>query len=385
MVSGVNISYPSADAELTIGIEEEYLIIDGSTLNLVSRMPPDLMNDCKKELGDQVSKELLQCQIEVGTKVCRNIKEARQELGQLRATVAELAKKHDCLMMAVSTHPFSYGLTQLTDDERYLNLAEQLRRVAERLYISGMHVHIGVSDNELRVDMMNQATYILPHILALSTSSPFWRGENTGLKSYRVSVFDQLPRTGLPPDFHSYADYIRHVEVLVNLDIIEDSTKIWWDLRPSWRFPTLEMRIADMCTNIEDAICVAALYQCWLSRLDSLRRNNQRWRVYSPFLVQENRWRAQRYGIHKGLIDFGRRELLDPAQLLDEIIDTFMVDAEKLDCVEELEHMRTILARGTSADRQITTYNQSIESGRPQELALIDVVKFIVNETMAGV
>ena len=368
----------------TVGIEEEYLIVDVGTMNLVSQMPPDLMKECTQELGSQVSKEFLQCQIEVGTKVCSSIQELRDDLRHLRSTVARIARNHDCLIMAASTHPFSYGATQLTDDERYLHLAQELRHVVERLYISGMHVHVGISNDELRIDLMSQVTYILPHLLSLTTSSPFWRGENTGLKSYRVSVFDQLPRTRLPPTFNSYADYLKHVDVLVHAGVIEDATKIWWDVRPSWRFPTLELRICDMCTNIDDTIAVAAVYRCWLSMLNRLKLKNQRWRAYSDFLIKENRWRAQRYGTDTGLIDFGRREMVSCEDLVEEIIDITAKDAELLNCVEEVQNMRTILERGTSAHRQVAVYEESIQAGRPSELALLDVVKFIVSETLVG-
>ncbi len=369
----------------TVGIEEEYLIVDMATMNLVAQMPPDLMRECTEELGTQVAKEFLQCQIEVGTKVCNSMQEVREDLARLRATVSRIARNHDCLVMAASTHPFSYGLTELTDDERYLHLAEELRHVVERLYISGMHVHVGISNDELRIDLMNQASYFIPHLLSLTTSSPFWRGENTGLKSYRVSVFDQLPRTRLPPVFNSYADYMKHVDVLVHCGVIEDATKIWWDLRPSWRYPTLELRICDMCTNIDDTIAVAAVYRCWLSMLNRLKMKNQRWRAYSDFLIKENRWRAQRYGIDTGLIDFGRREIVSLKELVEELIELTEVDAKALNCVDEVEHVRTILERGTSAHRQIKVYNDSLESGRPEALALLDVVKFIVQETLVGI
>ena len=375
----------SNQPEFTIGIEEEYLVVDIGTLNLVSKMPPALMADCAEELGTQVTKEFLQCQIEVGTKVCTSTRDLREELVRLRSTVARIARKHDCLIMASSTHPFSFGSTLLTDDDRYLDLAEQMQRIVHRLYISGMHVHIGIPNDELRIDLMNQATYVLPHILALSTSSPFWRGDNSGLKSYRVSVFDQMPRTGLPPQFHSYTDYMNHVNVMVDLGIIENATKIWWDIRPSWRYPTLEMRLTDICTNIEDSITVACVFRCWMRLLYRLKMQNQRWREYSAFLVQENRWRAQRYGIDRGLIDFGRREMVDFPDLAEEIIELISEDAQYFDCVEEINNIRNILKRGTSAHRQLAVYNQSIDQGRSNELALVDVVRFIAKETLVGV
>lgn len=371
--------------DFTIGIEEEYLVVDRSTLNLVTRMPPALMEECTEALGSQVVREFLQCQIEVGTKVCETVQQARKELVYLRKTVSEIVQKYDCMIMACSTHPYSYGLTQQTENERYRAISEELQRVIQRLYISGMHIHVGINDNEQRIDLMNQLTYILPHILALSTSSPFWRGENTGLKSYRVSVFDELPRTGLPPQFYSYTDYIKHVDVLVNTGIIENPSKIWWDLRPSFRFPTLELRIADMCTNVDDTIAIAAAYRCWVRMLCRLRLNNQRWRQYSDFLIRENRWRAQRYGIDKGLLDFGRGEIISCRDLYGEFVDLVHEDAEYFGCVKELEHIFTILDRGTSAHRQIAVFDKSIANGTPHQLALVNVVKFILEETLVGI
>ena len=371
--------------EFTVGIEEEYLVIDIGTLNLVSTMPPALMEECSRELGSQVSKELLQCQIEVGTKVCQTMQEAREELVSLRGTIARIARKHDCLIIASSTHPFSFGFTLITDDERYQELAEQLQRVVLRLYISGMHVHIGIPDDELRIDLMNQASYILPHMLALTTSSPFWRGEHTGLKSYRVSVFEQMPRTGVPPYFQSYADYMKHVDVLVDLDIIENPTKIWWDIRPSWRYSTLELRLSDICTHVDDAIAVASIFRCWLRMLYRLKKNNQRWREYSSFLIQENRWRAQRYGIDKGLIDFGQGTMVEFPELMEELIELITEDAEFFGCMDEINHIRTILERGTSAHQQVAVFNQSIADGKSHELALVDVVKFLAKQTLKGV
>ena len=371
--------------EFTVGIEEEYLVIDIGTLNLVSTMPPALMEECDRELGSQVSKELLQCQIEVGTRVCKTMQEAREELVYLRGTVARIARKHDCLIIASSTHPFSFGFTLITDDARYQELAEQLQRVVQRLYISGMHVHIGIPDDELRIDLMNQASYTLPHMLALTTSSPFWRGENTGLKSYRVSVFEQMPRTGVPPYFQSYADYMKHVDVLVSLDIIENPTKIWWDIRPSWRFPTLELRLSDICTHVDDAIAVASVFRCWLRMLYRLKKNNQRWREYSSFLIQENRWRAQRYGIDKGLIDFGQGTMVEFPELMDELIELITEDAEYFGCMDEINHIRTILELGTSAHQQVAVFNQSIADGKSHELALVDVVTFLAKQTLKGV
>ena len=375
----------NCEPEFTVGIEEEYLLVDIGTLNLVSRMPDGMMDACVKKLGEQVKREFLQCQIEVGTKICKTMQEARDDLTYLRSAVADIAHDHGCLIMAASTHPFSFGSSMLTDDERYLDLAEQMQRVVAQLYISGMHVHIGIPDNEMRIDFMNQVTYILPHLLALSTSSPFWRGEDTGLKSYRVSIFDQLPRTGLPQHFYSYTDYMKHVNALVSLNIIEDPTKVWWDIRPSWKFPTLEMRLTDICTNVEDAICIASVLRCWLRMLYRLKTKNQKWREYSNFLIRENRWRAQRYGTDKGLIDFGRVEIVEINALYEELIELVSEDAEFLGCVDEVSHIRTILQRGTSAHQQLRVFNQAKADGGSHELALVEVVKHVAKQTLAGV
>jgi carboxylate-amine ligase len=247
-----------------------------------------------------------------------------------------------------------------------------------------MHVHVGLGDDELRIDLLGQVSYFLPHLLALSTSSPFWQGQDTGLKSYRISVFDELPRTGLPESFESYGEYARHVEILIRAGVIEDASKLWWDVRPSARFPTLELRIPDVCTRLRDGIAVAAMYVCILRMLYRLKRNNQRWRRYSNMLIQENRWRAQRYGYAEGLIDFGIGEIVPYAELLDEIIELVRPDAEMLDCIEEVEQARDILKRGTSADRQRAAFAKSVADGASEKEALVAVVDFLIDETVAG-
>lgn len=261
-------------------------------------------------------------------------------------------------------------------------LAEDLQAVVRRLLISGMHVHVGVEDDDLRIDLMNQASYILPHLLALSTSSPFWNGLDTGLKSYRLSVWNELPRTGLPHPFDTFSDFERHVAVLVKTGIIEDATKIWWDLRPSARYPTLEMRIADLCTTLNDAVCIAALFQCWLRRLYRLRLSNQRWRQYANWMINENRWRAHRYGTDRGLIDFGRGAIVDYAELLGEILADTREDAEALGCEEEVGRARRILKRGTSAHRQLRVYREARDDGLEREQALGKVVDWLRMETL---
>ncbi|MDD9812520.1 MAG: carboxylate-amine ligase [Gammaproteobacteria bacterium] len=372
-----------AAPSFTIGIEEEYMLVEPRTGDLARKVPRSLMPALKKKLGATVSPEFLQSQVEVGTPVCKSVGEACRELAALRAGVAEVAARHDLAIIAASTHPFANPHGQrITRRARYAELAEDLQAVVRRLLIGGMHVHVGIDDDDLRIDLMNQASYILPHLLALSTSSPFWQGMDTGLKSYRLSVWDEMPRTGLPHPFDSFSDFQRHVDVLIDAGMIEDATKIWWDLRPSARYPTLEMRIADLCTTLKDAACVAALFQCWLRMLHRLRLSNLRWRQYSNWLLEENRWRAHRYGIDNALIDFGRGRAVEYAELLGEILALLSDDAEALNCAAEVRHARTILRRGTSAHRQLKIYHHAIKQGRTKEAALATVVNWLRKETL---
>jgi len=372
-----------ATPSFSIGIEEEYMLVDPAGGDLARKVPRALMPAMRKRLGKAVSPEFLQAQVEVSTPVCKSAGEARRELAALRAGVAEVAGAHDLAIIAASTHPFADALAQrITRKERYRMLAEDLQAVVRRLLISGMHVHVGIEDDDLRIDLMNQASYILPHLLALSTSSPFWHGMDTGLKSYRISVWNEMPRTGLPHPFETYSDFERHVAVLVTAGVIEDATKIWWDLRPSARYPTLEMRIADLCTTLSDAACIAALFQCWLRRLHRLRLSNQRWRQYANWLLDENRWRAHRYGIDNGLIDFGRGSIVAYAELLDEILTDTREDAEALDCVAEVTHAHEIIRRGTSAHRQLRVYREARDGGLAKDQALRKVVDWLRAETL---
>lgn len=373
------------EPSLSLGIEEEYLLVDRETRDLVNDPPKAFLEACTKALGEHVSPEFLRCQIEIGTPVCRTLAEARQELARMRLTIAEEAAKHNLAPIAASTHPFADWHFQLnTDKDRYNKLARDMQVVARRLLICGMHVHLGIEDEALRIDLFNQLPYFLPHLLALSTSSPFWGGERTGLKSYRLAVFNELPRTGLPPAFADHYEYRRTVDTLIEVGEVEDGTKIWWDLRPSARFPTLEMRITDLCTRLDDAIAVAAFYRCLARMLFRLRRSNQRWRNYSSFLINENRWLAQRFGVAGELIDFGLGRKVPFRQLIEEGITMLGEDAAALGCESELERIRTIAAEGTSADRQIAVFEASMAAGRPKEQALRDVVDHLIVETVEG-
>ncbi len=373
------------EPSFTIGIEEEYLLVDPETRDLAIDPPEGVFTECEERLGELVKPEFLKSQIEVATGICGTIADGRRELCHLRGTVAEIARRHGLAPIAASTHPFSEWQAQHhTDKERYHILANDMQAVARRLLICGMHVHVGLDDDELRIDLMNQASYFLPHILALSTSSPFWRGEDTGLKSYRLSVFDELPRTGLPERFDSFAEYSRHVGVLVKAGTIKDASMLWWDIRPSRAYPTLEMRITDVCTYIEDTLSIAALFQCIIRMLYRLRRDNQRWRRYANMLINENRWRAQRYGLDEGLLDFGKSEMAASADLLDELISLVAEDADALDCTAEIRRLPEIISHGTSAHLQLATYYRAVEAGKSRAEALNEVVDMLIAGTVRG-
>jgi carboxylate-amine ligase len=370
----------------TLGMEEEYLLVERQSRDLVTEVPDDLMAACERRLKGRVSPEFLRCQIEVGTGVNDTLHGCRDELRELRRSVAGVVGDYGLSPIAASTHPFAAWTSQKhTDKERYNVLARDMQAVARRMIICAMHVHVGIDDDELRMDLMGQAAYFLPHLLALSTSSPFWRGEDTGLKSYRLAVFDELPRTGLPEMFDSWSEYQRHLDMMVNAGLIEDASKIWWDVRPSARFPTLELRITDVTPRLDDGICVAAIFVCILRMLYRLKRNNQRWRRYSNMLVRENRWRAQRYGFDQGLVDFGRGELLPYNELLEELLDLIRPEAEEMGVVAEVAHAREIVRRGTSAHRQLRVYHDALAEGADTHSALQQVVDMLAGETLVGV
>lgn len=369
----------------TVGIEEEYLLVDRATRDLVAKPDPALWDGLREVLGPQVGPEFLRAQIEVGTKKSRTLQEAASDLARLRRELSSVVSEYGAAIIASSTHPFAQWWNQLpTEDARYDQLATDFQQVARRLVICGMHVHVGIDDPDLRIDLMNQACYFLPHILALTTSSPFWTGRETGLKCYRLSVFKTLPRTGIPEEFSSWSEYERHVDVLINAGIIEDASKLWWDIRPSTRYPTVELRVCDICTRLEDAVAVGALYLALLEMLFRLRTENRRWRTYAPMLISENLWRAQRYGVDGTLIDFGKGELVEFRDLVEELLIATEVDARRLGLSEELSHIRTIAKEGTSAHRQLTVYHQALDDGADQRQALSAVVDHLIVDTMHG-
>ena len=369
----------------TFGIEEEYFLISHATCALVCEPPKQMLDECAAELGDRFAMEYQRSQVEVATKVCTSMFAARAELAHLRSKVAAIGSRYGVAPIAGSTHPFSAWRTQRhADKRRYNAIAQDLKGVGRRMVISGMHVHVGIDDEDQRIALMNELREFLPLLLALSTSSPFWQGENTGLKSYRTAINDATPRKGVPEWFASWNDYCRTIETMVRSGVIEDATKIWWDLRPSARFPTLELRITDVCPLLDDALCIAAVFRCLCRCL--LRRHSRE--GPSPYdsllLLNENRWRAQRYGLEHGFIDIRKGEIRSSANVLDDTLAMVREDAECLDSNAEIDHARTILARGTSADRQIALYQRELARGLNSSAALKSVVDQLAMETVSG-
>ncbi|RVV99472.1 carboxylate-amine ligase [Mesobaculum littorinae] len=373
------------DPDFTLGIEEEYLAIDPGTMELAA-IPEAMFRHAKDRLGSKVSPEFRDCMIEIGTGVCRDIGEAREDLAQLRRGVAEVAEDHGLAIIAASCHPFSDPASRATgQSDRYDAIAEDIGGIARRLMTCGMHVHVGLGDDpELRVDLMQQFTYFLPLVLGLSASSPFWKGEDTMLQSWRLNVFDSVPRTGLPPKFDSWSDYRRTVDVLVENEIVEDATKIWWDLRPSEAWPTLETRIADVMPRVEEALSVAAFIQSAMAMLWRLKQHNQRWRIYDRFLVEENRWRAQRYGTAGTLLDLGQRKLRPFAEIVAQLVEEMETEAAWLGCLNEVRGTMTIAEHGSSARRQRAVHDRALaDSADPRE-ALRAVVGSLAQEFREG-
>jgi carboxylate-amine ligase len=374
------------EPRLVLGIEEEYLLVDPLTRELVRSPDPGFMPTCRDALGERVTVELLQSQVEVGTPVCEGIDAARRELAHLRQAVARIAREHGMALMAASTHPFaSWDEQRHTELERYRAITEDYQVLARRQVICGMHVHAEVEDRELRIDLMNQVAYFLPHLMALSTSSPFWRGQETGLKAMRPSIVDDMPRSGLPERLDGWQDWRQLCDTLAELGLCSDASKIWWDVRPSAKHPTLELRCPDVCASLEDALSVAALYQALLRRLWRLRAANQCWRAYRRTLIEENRWRAQRWGIEAELADFGAGRLKPMKELVEELIEQVREDAQALGCLAEVERCRAIVAEGTSADRQLEVYHEALREGASPEEARRVVVDWLVKATLEGV
>ena len=370
----------------TFGIEEEYFLVDPRSRVLVSEPPKSVLDECKADLAGHVSAEYQRSQIEVATRICTHAAEAREHLGHLRKGVIGIASRHGLATMAASTHPFTRWRTQRhTDKQRYKAIADDLKGVGRRMVIGGMHVHVGIDDGDQRIAVMNEMRPYLPLLLALSASSPFWQGENTGLKSYRTAINDATPRSGMPESFASWGDYQRTVGTLVRSGVIEDATKIWWDLRPSARFPTLELRITDVCPSIEDALCIAGLFRCLCRSLWRRNKKGRRSPNYPLLVLTENRWRAQRYGLEQGFIDLRGESIKTSAALVDDLLDLISEDADDLNSNAYIAHARKILARGTSADRQLALYRLQLDRGVTRPRALRMIVDQLITETVDGI
>ncbi|HEU5422154.1 MAG TPA: carboxylate-amine ligase [Nitrolancea sp.] len=362
---------------LNIGIEEEYQIIDPETRELRSYIREILQDD--HVVLEQVKPELHQSIVEVGTEVWETAADAREDLIRLRRLVMELVARSGLRIAAAGTHPFSSWLEQeITPLERYAGVKEDMQDLAQQLLIFGTHVHIGIEDREFLVHAMNVSRYFLPHVLALSASSPFWMGRDTGLKSYRSVVFRAFPRTGIPPEFESWPQLHSIVDTLVETSSIPDASKIWWDVRPNPKYPTLEFRICDVCTRVDEAVAVAAIFQAIVAKIWKLRRDNLTFRVYPSTLIEENKWRVVRRGLDGKLIDFGKREQVAARALERELIEWFVDDVlDDLGSRKEVEYAFQILDEGTSADRQLAVFRRTG--------SLRAVVDELIRETAEGV
>ncbi len=384
-----NIALPA----LTLGIEEEYQIINPVTRDLHAYISEFLSSDQPGLLPLELKAELMQSQVEVGSQVCQNVQELRAELVRLRRAVTTMADTHGLAIAAASTHPFAQWHHQnITEGDRYRELLDDMQGVARQLLIFGMHVHVGfdhendLQKKDLMIEVMNQARYFIPHLLALSSSSPFWQGENTGLKSYRSVIFEMLPRTGIPHSFSSWGEYIRFERTLGRVGAFgksDTTAKIWWDIRPHPKFPTLEFRISDICTKIDEAVCIAALFQAICAKIIRLRLQNLSWRPYRHMHITENKWRALRHGISHTLIDFGIEQEVPFSQLAEELLALVDDVVDELGSRTECEYIRTILANGTSADRQLRVYAANGGDAN-RDVALKAVVDHLIAETKEG-
>lgn len=361
----------------TIGIEEEFQTIDPVTLDLKSHVQFEIIEKGRAFLKEHVKAEMHQSVVEVGTGICRNVQEARRDVTELRRTIIRLARENGLLVASSATHPFADWREQaIYPDERYENIVEDLKMVARSNLIFGLHVHIGIEDRETAIRIMNEARYFVPHILALSTNSPFWLGMETGLKSYRCKVFDKFPRTNLPDYFSSYGEFEEFIRLMVKTGCIDNGKKIWWDIRPHPFFDTLEFRMCDVPMRVDETIAIAALIQATVAKLYQLHSRNQGFRLYRRELLMENKWRALRYGIEGNLIDFGKQTQVPFRDLMQEYLEVIDDVVDELGSREELKYIQTILDGGTGADRQLKVFRETGD--------LKEVVKYIVSETEAG-
>jgi glutamate---cysteine ligase / carboxylate-amine ligase len=367
----------SQDHVFTLGIEEEFAIIDPETRQLRSHIQ-EILEDGKMMLKERVKPEMHQSVVELGTEICRDIADARQHVTSLRSDLAGLAARDGLKIASVGTHPFSHWRDQLiTEGERYKEIVRDMQLLARANLIFGLHVHVGVPDRETAIHVMNQARYFLPHIYALSVNSPFWVGHDTGLKGYRLKVFERFPRTGIPDSFESLSEYDDYCKLLVKTGCIDNAKKIWWDIRLHPFFDTLEVRVCDAQSRIDDTLGIAALIQAVIVKLHKLLRQNVTFRIYRRRLLDENRWRASRYGIDGKLIDFGKEREAETRSLIHEIIEFVETEVEELGSRREMNHIEKVLREGTGADRQLAIWERTHD--------MKAVVDHIVSETYEGI
>src|SRR5881394_3317608 len=364
------------DQTFTLGIEEEFAIIDPETRELRSHIQ-EILEGGKIVLKEQIKPEMHQSVVELGTEICDSIEHARAHVIELRSKLAELAGRSGLQIASVGTHPFSHWRDQLiTQGERYQEIVKDMQQLARANLIFGLHVHVGIPNREMAIHVMNQARYFLPHLYALSVNSPFWVGEDTGLKGYRLKVFERFPRTGIPDAFESLSEYEDYCKLLVKTGCIDNPKKIWWDIRLHPVFDTLEVRVCDAQSRVDDTLAVAALIQAVISKLYKLLRRNTTFRVYRRRLLDENRWRASRYGIDGKLIDFGRETEVETRSLLNELLEFVSTEVNELGSQREMAHIERIMREGTGADRQLAVF------AKTQDIKA--VVDQIVAETYEG-
>jgi glutamate---cysteine ligase / carboxylate-amine ligase len=362
---------------LTIGIEEEYQTVDPETRDLRSHISAEIIQKGRTLLGEVVKPEMHQSVVEIGTGVCATIQDARAEIRDIRRQIVDLARANGLRLSAGGTHPFAHWANQeIYPDDRYRIIVEDMKMVARANLIFGLHVHIGVEDRETAIQIMNGARYFLPHILALSTNSPFWMGMDSGLRSYRCKVFDKFPRTNIPDVYSSWSEFENYVDLLIRTKCIDNAKKIWWDIRPHPHFPTLEFRICDMPMRLDETVAIAALCQAVIAKLYKLHEQNLSFRHYSRSLLMENKWRAARYGLDGKLIDFGKQQEVPVRQLIGEILEFVSDVTGELGSGREISYIERILEEGSGADRQLRVFHETND--------LKQVVDYMISETEHG-
>ncbi len=363
--------------KFTLGVEEEYMVIDPKTRELTSH-DQKIVERASYIVKDSVKAEMHQAVVEVGTGICKNVDEARNDITNLRKLVSNIAGDLGLKIGAAGTHPFSHWSTQLiTPNPRYDEIVQEMQEAARSNLIFGLHVHVGIADKNMAIHIMNTVRYFLPHVYALSTNSPFWEGRNTGFKSFRTKVFDKFPRTGVPDEFNDWDDFKNYVNLLIKTRCIDNAKKIWWDVRVHPFFDTIEFRICDVPMLIDETMAITAIFQALVVKLYKLRLQNMTFIRYNRLLINENKWRASRYGLDGKLIDFGKQEELDTRALILELLDFIDDVVDELGSRHAINYVHTILRNGTGADRQLAIYQQT---GNLQS-----VVDYITEQTLIGV